>query len=205
MSVHCSIDIESYSECPLKKAGLYRYAEDSSTEITTLCYSFSDDPEVHCWIPEEEWMIPDEALPTRADGVIHFSKECPQDLAEHIKKGGQCRAWNAQFERVMLNGPAGQAIGFPHTEINQWMCVAAKGAAVSLPRALGNAAEALGTHAKDEGGRQTMMALAKPRTGKVKRYTPESELSAVSMKRSRNSAQARLEPTIWTSSSMSEA
>jgi DNA polymerase len=181
------IDIETYSEAKLKTTGLYRYAEDPTTEILCVCYAKGDGP-VTLWVPwgSESWH--QEELPAElADrlsyelslefeelGDILIQPAAPKELVEHAKAGGEFRAHNSQFERVMLNSHAGGKIGFPNTEIGQWVCTAAKMAAHSLPRALGNAATALGTYLKDEAGKMDMLHLCKPRTGKEKRWTPEN-------------------------------
>ena len=148
----CHIDIETFSECDLKSAGVYRYAEHPSTELTVLGYAFDDGP-VKQWKPGDDY---------------------PEDLYARIEAGGEIRAHNAAFERVVLNGTAGQRIGFPFIRIDQTVCTAAKCAANGLPRALGDAAKALGTHAKSEAGRIEMLQIAKPRKGKETRYTPEN-------------------------------
>ena len=44
MSNACHLDIETFSEAPLKKCGHYRYAEHPSTEIMTTCYAFGGGP-----------------------------------------------------------------------------------------------------------------------------------------------------------------
>lgn len=175
MSTICHIDIESYSEAPLKKCGLYRYAEHPSTEVLVICYAFNDGP-VHTWVP---YPLPRKVERALEEGKEHGAKlyidtECPPDLKTHVKKGRECRAHNSQFERVMLNGHAGTDIGFPASEIPMWVCTASQAAAASLPRHLQGAAEQLGTHRKDAVGKADMMALCKPRTGKIKRYTPEN-------------------------------
>ncbi len=150
----CHLDIESYSECDLKREGLYRYAEHPSTELLVVCYAFDDEP-VQTWVPSDDPFVPD-------------------DLRQHVESGGEVRAHNAQFERVVLNGVAGQKVDFPRLEIKQMVCTAAKMAAHGLPRALGDAAAALGTHPKNDIGRMDMLQLSKPRTGKVARWTPEN-------------------------------
>ena len=170
------IDIESYSEAPLKKCGLYRYAEDPSTEVLVVCYAFDDGP-VHTWVP---YKVPRKVIrmleERQEEGAeLYIDTGCPLDLQNHVMNGGECRAHNSQFERVMLNGHAGQTIGFPESKISQWVCTAAQAAAMSLPRHLMGAAEQLGTHKKDAVGKQDMMALCKPRQGKIKRYTPEGD------------------------------
>jgi len=187
-SKDCHIDIESFSEAPLKKCGLYRYAEDPSTEIWEVCYAFGDGA-VNVWIPwgayDWQWDEFDEdyfvgglkqwAIDKKVElGDIYVQPHCPADLKHHAKKGGIFRAHNSNFERIMLNAHVGQAIEFPHTGIEQWVCTAAMAAAHSLPRALGNVAKELGSHGKDQVGKQDMLALCKVRTGIVKRYTPQN-------------------------------
>lgn len=171
----CHLDIESYSEANLKKEGLYRYAADPTTEITVVCYAFGDGP-VHVWVPMEPSVFPVYATPRPeriGEGKLLVQPFCPHDLKSWVESGNRLGAHNAQFERIMLAGAPGMDILFPPTKIEQWVCTAAKCAAAGLPRALGNAAKAAGTHAKDEDGRMNMLALAKPRTGKEKRYLIE--------------------------------
>lgn len=137
----CHLDIESYSECDLTSAGAYRYAEHESTEILCIGFAF-DDAEPRQWTP---------------------GNPLPEDLVLYIRDGGEVRAHNAQFERVVLNGVAGQKIGFPTLSIEQMVCTAVKAAANGIPRALAEAAKALGTAPKDDGGRIAMLQLCKPR------------------------------------------
>lgn len=148
------IDIETFSECDLKREGLYRYAAHPSTELLVVCYAFDDEP-VQTWVPDDDPFVPD-------------------DLRSHVASGGQIRAHNASFERVVLNGAAGQRVDFPRIAIGQCVCTAAKMAAHGLPRALGDAAAALGTHPKNDVGRMDMLQLSKPRTGKVARWTRDN-------------------------------
>jgi DNA polymerase len=135
------LDVESFSACDLKDSGVYRYAEHESTELLCMAFAF-DEQEVRLWKPGE-------AL--------------PQDLVEHVKSGGDIRAHNAAFERVVLNGVAGKKIGFPEIKIEQCVCTMAKMSAAGLPRGLDEAAKALGVPGKAEGGRFEMLALSKPR------------------------------------------
>lgn len=146
------LDLESFSKLDLTVVGAYKYAEHSSTEVLCLAYAFDDEP-VELWLP---------------------GQMLPERLVKHIADGGEVRAHNAQFERTVLNRVAGKKIGFPHIKIRQTVCTAAKMAASGLPRSLGDAAEHLGAHAKDEGGRIVMLQVTKPRRGEVARYTPEN-------------------------------
>lgn len=136
------LDIESYSECALGSAGVYRYAEHPSTEILCFSYKFSDQTAIWSW---------------------RVGDPLPAAVVQHIQAGGEVRAHNAQFERVVLNGVAGKKIGFPEISIEQTVCTAAKMAAHGLPRALGAAAEALGASPKSIEGRIVMLQLCKPR------------------------------------------
>lgn len=156
-------DIETGSEVDLKAAGVYRYAEHESTFFWVMGYRFDDGP-VHQWWPIYLPMpMRDELRAARPDVVFEFQKEVPTRVREHIESGGELRAHNAQFERVVLNGTAGKRVGFPTIKIEQSVCTAAKMAASGMPRALGEAAKALDTHAKSDGGRIEMLQLAKPR------------------------------------------
>lgn len=149
----CHLDIESFSEADLQREGLYRYAADPSTDLLVVCYAFDDEP-VQTWIPAQ--------------------RPIPDNLRVHIARGGQVRAHNAAFERIVLNGPAGQRYGVPPLKIEQMVCTMAKMAAHGLPHGLENAAEALGTHPKSKTGRTDMLYLCKPRADGT-RPTPQEE------------------------------
>ncbi len=171
------VDIETFDELKLKNpkgVGLHRYAEHESCEILVLCYAIDDGP-VATWIPAADctsshWIEIFENVP----GVIHWGVGCPEDL----RLQNEFRAHNAEFERTILNGHAGAAIGFPFTKIEQWTCTAAKTAAMGLPRKLGDAAYHLALpHQKDEEGKRIMQQLTQPKKPSKKdpnfRHTPE--------------------------------
>jgi len=163
---YCHVDIETYSECPLKTAGVYKYAQHPSTEVLVLCYRFGHHGPVHTWIPTEH--IPRKARPkkNRLDkgSEVHIQLGMPEDLAEWIMLGGELRAWNAMFERVVLRelGRTGR-LDWPEVPREQWFCTMAKAAAHSLRQALGDCAKDTGRHPKDETGKMTMLQLCKPR------------------------------------------
>lgn len=151
----CHVDLESFSECDLKKSGVFKYAEHPSTEVLCFYYAFGQGPRKG-WKP---------GLPI------------PQEIIDHAAAGGMFAAHNAGFELTMLNAAPGRKIGFPHTRPEQWIDTAAKAAAHSLPRDLGRLAKALGVINKDEAGKKTMLKLSKPRKptklDKRTRYTRE--------------------------------
>lgn len=167
MSSRVHIDIESFSNTVLTKQGVYRYAEDPSTEVLVVCYAFGDDP-VCVWIPDP--LIPPELVKricTYVDacgGEVQIGYEVPEAIARHASNNGKFVAHNAQFERVVLRGIAGQKINFPKTKRSQWICTAAKAACLSLPRGLGALCKAIDAASqKKEDGRGNMLQLAKPR------------------------------------------
>lgn len=143
------LDIETYSDVDLTAAGVHVYAAHPSTEILVFAWAFDDEP-VQLWRPTD-------AFPGR--------------VLQHIADGGEVAAFNAMFERTVLNGVAGQKIGFPRIAIEQTVCVAAKAAAHGLPQSLDKAATALGLRAKDSVGHTVMLQVSKPRRGRVLRYT----------------------------------
>lgn len=154
------VDFETFSKIDLTKVGVYRYAEDPSTEI--LCIVFAINEETPClWIPFRflpriRHLIREAVAPH----IVYFDPICPPLL----KNVDQYRAHNVQFEIVIGNSHAGQSIGFPSTEIGQWVCTAAKASYWGLPRALKYVCYHLGTtHQKDDTGRGVMLQLSKPK------------------------------------------
>lgn len=161
------IDFETYSEIKLggpKNVGVHAYSEHLSTTI--LCCAFTeDDDEPQLWLPASISQKYRTAI-WQAMGMIRVHYECPDHLFDGLLLGDidDYAAHNAEFERVIGNSHAGRAFGFPQTRASDWICTAAKAAAHGLPRALGNACDALETkHRKDETGRGIMLQLARPR------------------------------------------
>lgn len=137
-----TVDFETRSGCDLKKSGVYRYAEDPSTDILCMAYAFGND-EPSIWWQGDPF---------------------PDDLGHHIVQGGEMRAWNAQFERVIWKAIAGPKYGFPAVKDEQWFCTAAEAAAMSLPRQLDKACEVCKLEVrKDKLGYRTMMKMCKPK------------------------------------------
>ena len=74
------IDFETRSRCDLFSRGVYNYARDASTQVLCLSYAF-DDEDVQSWRPSQEF---------------------PWQIVDHIVSGGQIRAHNAAFERLIM-------------------------------------------------------------------------------------------------------
>ena len=114
-----SVDIETYSEVDLGKAGVYRYAEDPSFEILLLAYAF-DDGEVY-------------VLDLTKGRIPETIKEALQD-PEVIKS-----AYNANFERTCLTARLG--IPMPPEQWQDTMIIASE---LGLPRSLADVGTVLG-------------------------------------------------------------
>lgn len=183
MSFVCHLDIESFSDQPLPKVGVYRYAEEPCTEILCLAFAFGDEPP-SIWIPHD---IPKDLQLRIAKymlsigGTAFFGSKVPMRLQWHADNGGQFRAHNSQFERIMLRSQAGKKIRFPKTKRSQWYCTAVKAAVCALPRDLSRLCSktALDTpHKKDENGKGDMMRVTKPRkpskNNPATRWTPQN-------------------------------
>lgn len=89
----------------------------------------------------------------------------PPRITRHIQDGGELRAWNAQFERVIWNEIMRKRYIAPPVHIEQWVCTAAEAAAMALPRHLAGAAAVLGVgQDKDKKGHELMLRMCRPRS-----------------------------------------
>jgi DNA polymerase len=132
------IDFETCSSLDLKKVGLENYVASPDFTVTVIAWAFDDGP-VYAF----EWP---HAIP-------------PQGVYDHIRKGGEIRAWNAAFEYAVLT---------QHLKVDvkpeQMHCTMQKALAYGLPASLLKAGQALKLDAiKDESMRATMLAMSKPR------------------------------------------
>ena len=114
-----SIDIETFSDIDIQKAGAYRYAQSEQFRIMLFAYSF-DGEEVQVIDLENGEEIP------------HFILTALQDK-EVIK-----HAYNAAFEWYCLNRAGIK------TPLDQWQCTMVHAMYLSLPAGLANTGEALG-------------------------------------------------------------
>lgn len=135
-------DYETFSMVDLTKAGVYKYAEDPSTEILCVYWAVDNGP-VHGWHPGKNNLAE----------FIAFLTNPQITLAAH----------NASFELTVTNGAAGRKLGLPMLSPSRFLCTAAKAAAHSLPRSLDGASSALGLRPKDGAGKRVMLKLSKPR------------------------------------------
>jgi DNA polymerase len=150
VSDYLSIDFESRSEIDLFKCGIYQYVQSPTTEVLMMGWAFNDEPAV-VWTPSEVF---------------------PQHVIDHVKAGGEIRAWNAQFERLMWWYVLGPDHDLPEPKIEQFRCTAARARAHGLPSALKDAAKALALPMqKQESGLKLIKLYCVP--GHKKVFTPE--------------------------------
>ena len=138
-----SIDFETRATVDLRQTGVYPYAQHPDTDIWCMAYAF-DDEEVQLWVPGQD-------LPLR--------------VKRHIEAGGEMRAWNAQFERIIWREIMHKRWGFVPVEDSQWHDTAAEAAAMALPRSLDQCAIVLRvSEKKDQEGYGLMMRMTRPRS-----------------------------------------
>ncbi len=154
------IDFETRSTVNLKKQGMYRYAEDLSTEVLCLAYAIDDGP-VQLW--------------HRGHPAVDESDPPDYLLSAVSDRKTIVEAHNAGFERcIWMNW--GKRVGWPQIADHQWRCTAAKAAAYNLPRALASVSHALDlTQKKDDEGHRLMLKLSKPRKVTISDKSPWHE------------------------------
>jgi DNA polymerase bacteriophage-type len=136
------IDLETRSRLDLTKVGAHVYFEHPSTEIILGCWAIGDDP-IEAWYPGEP---------------------CPRRIVDHIRAGGEIRGWHVGFERLAWNTRLGPWHNWPPIPpLAQYSDNAALAAAMALPRALEDAAVALGLEEqKDIEGHRLMLQMSRP-------------------------------------------
>lgn len=141
-----SIDFETRSTVDLRRTGVYPYAVHPHTDLWLMGWAFEGE--------EPDLWFPGQPLPPR--------------IIEHIEAGGEMRAWNAQFERVMWREVGVKRHGFIRVCPCNWVDTAAEAAAMALPRHLADAAEVCNVpQQKDAAGTRLMLQMCKPRAWKA--------------------------------------
>ena len=137
-------DFESRSAVDLRKSGVYRYAQDPSTDVWCFAFAFLDE-EPLLWTP--------------------LGNEQRAELEARARdKGLLFRAHNAQFERVIWREIMHRRYGFPDIPLERWVCTAAEARAMNLPGKLDDSARVLGVvEQKDMAGHRLMLRMSKPR------------------------------------------
>ena len=137
-----SFDFETYSECDIRKAGAYAYADHPTTEVICMAWAV-DDEKPTLWTPD---------------------KPAPKRLFDLVAGGAILTAWNSFFEMSVWT----LVLNWPEVPLSQWRDTAANAAAQAYPRALGKCGEALGLggdEVKSKRGKLLIQRLCKPYRG----------------------------------------
>jgi DNA polymerase len=138
-----SIDFETYSECDIRSAGAYAYADHPTTEVLCLGWAVGDEAP-RLWTPD---------MPA------------PTEVLKLVSEGAEIWAWNSFFETCVWN----RVLGWPEVPFEQWRDTAALASAQAYPRALGACGEFMGMdadQAKNKRGKLLIQRLCKPYLGK---------------------------------------
>jgi DNA polymerase len=139
------IDFETYSEQDLKKVGVSKYAEHSSTEILCMSYCFKENGKI---LTHDIW-TPDKKFPL----ILVFA----------VSHGAIFHAWNTGFERTIWNEVGIKRLGWPGVPFKAWRDVQAVALNLALPAKLGETAMVLELiEQKDERGKELTKLLGKP-------------------------------------------
>jgi len=161
--ISTTIDFETRSRINLKTAGMYRYAEDPSTDVLCLAVKVGSSPS-RIWIPSQF-----ETPNTRSELVS-------SELEEIIQSSDKIHAHNCGFERVIWHHVMHKRMGFKDLPLEKCYCTASQAAAMSLPRTLSLACAALSLPVqKDREGYFAMLKLCKPQ-GKDKEFLTDPAL-----------------------------
>ncbi len=132
------IDLETYSECPIKY-GAQRYVDDDSFEILLFAYSFDGEP-------VEVVDMTRQQLPDKVVAALHNP-----DITK--------TAFNAAFEMLCLKKY------YPDADYKNWECTSVLALYCSLPAGLDNVAKALKLPVeKDSRGKRLIKFFSIPRT-----------------------------------------
>ena len=119
-----SIDIETFSDQPIQKTGVYRYAESDAFEILLFAYS----------IDGGDIQIVD----------LTCGEKIPQDIIDALTDDTVTKwAFNANFERVCLSRYLGYPVG-EYLSPSSWRCSMVWSAAMGLPLSLEGVGAVLG-------------------------------------------------------------
>ena len=140
--------------------GAPAYAEHPSTEVLTCSYDLCDGRGIRRWRP---------------------GQPLPLDLFAHVAQpGAELEAYNAMFERLIVEKVCGPKYGWPSFPSAVWRCSMATALVAQRPAGLAALGEVLGlTEQKDKEGKrlinkfcipqQPIVGLIDKRTGAVKR------------------------------------
>jgi len=144
-----TFDIETRSCADLRDIGVYKYAEDASTEILCAAYKVDDQPTKVAKLSSADTV-------TEVDGSL-------EELLALMAKADHIHAHNAGFERTLWHYVMYKRRGYPDVPISKWRCSMAVAAAHALPLGLEAVGQALGLRQqKDLAGGAIMKKFCAP-------------------------------------------
>ena len=135
------LDYESKSECDLLAKGSFNYARHASTKMICAAYAFDDEDPQLWWANE---------LP-------------PARLVDYFKSGGQIRAHNEEFDRLLTWYVVCPDYGLPEPALERWYCTASQSRANCAPGSLEDVGRfASASMRKDHRGKQLVRMCCLP-------------------------------------------
>lgn len=149
-----SIDIETYSDIDINKAGVYRYVDTEEFKILLFAYSVDGGPVQLIDL-------------TRGDSI-------PKEIVKALSDKSVTKwAYNANFERVALSRFLGMPTG-QYLDPEGWKCSMVWAATLGLPMGLAKVGEVLALDKqKMSEGRGLIYKFCKPDKKTGQRVTPE--------------------------------
>ena len=130
---HVSVDIETFSDVDIKKAGLYKYSQSPAFEILLIAWAVNDGPV----------RIVDLTVDPGAEGAGREYQALQDFLRVYNDRDTMLHAYNAAFEHTCLNEWARRR-GLPERPIGDWRCTMAHGLYCGYTAGLGITGEAMG-------------------------------------------------------------
>jgi len=130
---HVSVDIETFSDVDIKKAGLYKYAQSPAFDILLIAWAVNDGPV----------QIVDLTTDPGANGSGAEWQKLQEFLALWRADDVLLHAYNAAFENYCLNTWM-RRHGFPERPVGDWFCTMAHGLYCGYTAGLGATGEAMG-------------------------------------------------------------
>ena len=150
-----SVDIETYSDVDIAKAGVYAYCESPAFEILLIAYKIDDGPVKVV----ETWPRAFQADAGNLDRMAG-TRGCAEFWKALMDPNCIKYAYNANFERTCLARWTGRPM-----PPEQWRCTMVHAAALGLPGSLGAVGKALGLpedKQKDKAGAALIQYFCKP-------------------------------------------
>jgi DNA polymerase len=147
-------DWETRGVVDIVRRGAYVYAQHPSTEALLASFKLSAAPDDKS-PPVLAWIAAGGPLNT----LLRWKRgePCPPYVRAYVEAGGEIRAFNAAFERLIWWFVMVPRHGWPRPRLEQFRCLAVTAAAMSLPRNLDRLGAALGLKTrKDKRGRDLM-------------------------------------------------